>query len=483
MNIFAKKYISLSLPMKATLWFTFSNFLIKGINFVSVPIFTRLLIPSEYGMLSVFASYEQIILILATWEMQMGAYQKGLFKYKEDITGFTNATLALINILTIVVFSIIFLFFKPFSTFTQFSKNLTLLLFLYMFFQPAYYAWVVRKRTEYNYKAVVFATIGYCLINVLLPLAALFILPKTATTKFSFNLIGSICFCLFFYVSIVRPQEIVAHRSQTKDYWKYLIGFSAPLAVHSLSYFFLSQSDRVMISKLCDNTQTAYYSVAYSVASAVNILQNSINQSLLPWRYEMIEKRKYDKIRDVTNKLLLLIGGFITAFIMIAPEFMRLFFQRNYYEAIWCIPPVSISVYFMFLYSVFVSIETYYENTKYIMYVSVACSLLNVFLNYAFIKVFGYIACAYTSLFSYMLFAVGHFVFMRKVVNGVTNLQELFDIKFIVLFSLLITVLSFFITYLYRFIWLRYSIVLVFALVAAVKRNEIIKITRVLKER
>ena len=80
-----KRYIDMAAPAKAALWFTMCNFLLKGISFITVPMFTRLLPSEEYGKLSVFTSYEQVILILATWEIQLGAYQKGIFKYTEDI--------------------------------------------------------------------------------------------------------------------------------------------------------------------------------------------------------------------------------------------------------------------------------------------------------------------------------------------------------------------------------------------------------------
>ena len=57
MNI-TSKYRSLSVQAKAALWFTICSFLQKGISFITVPIFTRLMSTEEYGTygLSVLAA-------------------------------------------------------------------------------------------------------------------------------------------------------------------------------------------------------------------------------------------------------------------------------------------------------------------------------------------------------------------------------------------------------------------------------------------
>ena len=47
MNI-TSKYRSLSVQAKAALWFTICSFLQKGISFITVPIFTRLMSTQEY---------------------------------------------------------------------------------------------------------------------------------------------------------------------------------------------------------------------------------------------------------------------------------------------------------------------------------------------------------------------------------------------------------------------------------------------------
>ncbi len=197
---FINKYKRISIQTKAAIWFSLCNLFIKGISFITVPLFTRIMSDEEYGTLSLFLAYEQIAMILATWEIQMGAYQKGIFKYKNNINIFTKSTLALINLLTIVFYSIIAIIHSCISQITGMSSVIIILLFIYMIVQPSYNCWLIRKRTVYEYKSAVIMTLIYSLANIFVPMLALLLINNTAEIKFESTLIISSILCLVFYV-------------------------------------------------------------------------------------------------------------------------------------------------------------------------------------------------------------------------------------------------------------------------------------------
>lgn len=475
------QYNKLGKPVKATIWFTFCNLVLKGISFITVPFFTRLLPDKEYGLLSIFISYQQLFLIFATWEIQVGAYQKGLFKYKNDEKTFTISTQLLINILTVVCFIVVYIFRKPVENLTGMNDTILFILFVYYIVQPAYNCWIIRKRTAYEYKSAVGVTLLYTIMTVIIPIIAIKCIGATANIKFIFGIIAEIIICLFFYIPGCQYWKIKQKLNYVKEQWLFLIKFEAPLVLHSFSYLILNQSDRVMIGKMVGNSKAAYYSVAYSLASVVSLIHNSINQSLLPWRYQMMEKRNYEAIKKVTNSLLVLVGGSIFLFILLAPEIMKILFSKSYYEAVWCIPPISIGIYFIFLYTIFVNIESYFEKTKYVMYVSVFCSILNICLNYVCIKAFGYIACGYTTMFSYIIFSIGHYIFMDRIVKEKLGKVQLFDQKFIICFSVILVFWAIIVTVFYSHIVLRYGIACIILLCCIAFRKSIFSTLKTLK--
>ncbi len=464
------KYRSMSLPVRAAFWFAVCNVMLKGIQFITVPIFTRLMADEEYGRLSVFLTYEQMLYILATWEIQMGAYQKGIFKFKEEAYDFTAAAQFLINILTVICFAFAAVFHSWITAETGMPVSVITAMFIFFLLQPSYQCWLVQKRTSYAYKEAVSVTFLYSLLNIFVSLGALILFGRTAVIKYISSTVMSSVISLFFFIRHVNYLSV--KKENMIKYWRFLLRFEAPLVLHSLSYLILSQADRIMIAKMAGNAQTAYYGAAYSLASVISLFQNSVNQSLLPWRYQKLEQKEYQAVRQVTNRLLAAIGTAILLFILAAPEIMSILFPQSYQEAVWCIPPISISVYFMFLYTLFVNIETYYEKTHYVMYVSLFCGAVNIILNYFGILMFGYLACAYTTLFSYVLFALGHFYFMKRTIKGKVSTDKIIDQKMTVLISCAMIAASVLLTVMYQYFMLRYGVFLLLLVIWSLKRHK-----------
>ncbi len=431
-----KRYVLLSQAIKATVWFTFCNFLLQGISFITVPIFSRLLTTEEYGQLSLYVTYQQFLLILSTFEYSSGTYQRGLIKHKDDISFFTRAIQLLSSINVLVVFVICLVVYKPLTSVLEMPFSMFVILFTFFMVQPAYQAWMNKKRFDYSYKPAVVLTLIYSLLSTVVALIVVWKVENSAYAKMMATLIVQIVICMPFYIKNINIAPLLSDRKKTVGYFKEALYLQIPLVLHSLSYLILGQSDRFMIGQMTNKSDVAIYSVAYSIAMVVTIFQQSVNLVLRPWRYKILEEERYSELKRNTNMLLLLFGIVVLLFILVAPDVIFLLFEPVYFEAIWIIPIVSLSVFFILLYSIFTDVETYLGKTIYIAIVSISCAVLNIVLNYFGIKTFGYMACAYTTLLCYILFAILHYFFMRKVL-GEEKCSRAFDGKFIILISLL----------------------------------------------
>ena len=60
------QYHRCPLPLKASIWFTASLFLQKGISLLTSPIVARVLSTAEYGRVNLFISWESLFMILVT---------------------------------------------------------------------------------------------------------------------------------------------------------------------------------------------------------------------------------------------------------------------------------------------------------------------------------------------------------------------------------------------------------------------------------
>ena len=72
------KYNSLSVQIRATIWFFVCSVLQRGISVITTPIFTRLLSTEEYGQFSVFNSWLSIAQIIVTLQLSAGVYREGI---------------------------------------------------------------------------------------------------------------------------------------------------------------------------------------------------------------------------------------------------------------------------------------------------------------------------------------------------------------------------------------------------------------------
>lgn len=78
-----------------------------------------------------------------------------------------------------------------------------------------------------------------------------------------------------------------------------------------------------------------------------------------------ISKIKAKRIKDIANVAYttLIMLAFLNLFlILLAPEVVAIFAPAAYYEAIYVIPPVAMSVYFMYAYDLFAKFAFYYEK-------------------------------------------------------------------------------------------------------------------------
>ena len=75
---------------KATLWYTVSNILLRGVSLFTTPIFTRLLSTADYGIASNFVSWSNIILCFTGLSLTTAAL-RGKMEFKEKFKQYLSA--------------------------------------------------------------------------------------------------------------------------------------------------------------------------------------------------------------------------------------------------------------------------------------------------------------------------------------------------------------------------------------------------------
>lgn len=472
------KYKKIPIQAKASIWFVICSILQRGISFITVPVFTRLMSTEQYGFYSTYVSWSSVLIVFTSLNLYYGVFNNAMIRYENDRDRYISSMQGLVTIITSIFFVFYLLFRNICNSILGMNTPLVLLLFVELLVTPALQFWTVHYRFDYKYKAIVVVTFVKSILNPLVGI--IFVLASEQ--KDIARIISTVLVEVIVCGTIAIYQFYKGKCFYNKKYWKYAVVFNIPLIPHYLSGTILNQADRIMISNMVGSTAVAFYSVSYNLAQVMNIFTTAIASSFTPWVYRKLRDKKPQDIAPVINMLLLLMFGLLTILMFLAPEALLIIGGKEYAEAVYVIPPITASVFFIFQYNLFSNIEFFYAERKYVLVGSIAAALLNIILNAIFIPKFGYYAAGYTTLFCYIIYGLSHIWFSKKVIRENEGIVHLYDEKTILGMSFLIIGLAVVQNFLYQHTIIRYVIVGAIFFVAFTRRNLIIEIIKSIRK-
>ena len=474
-------YKNMSTPAKASIWFLFCNILQMGLSVLSTPIFTRIMEPDEFGITNTYNSWRSILIIFTSVNLSYGVFNNAMVRYEDAKTRdrYVSSMQCLYTLITCSYFIFYLLARNWCNHVLKMSTELVVMLFLDLLCYPALLFWSGRQRYEFKYKWLVVVTLLMSVLNIGVGVVAVLLSEDKAMAKIVSTIAVNVLFGGFFYgYQFAKGKKLVVAK-----FWKYALAFNIPLIPHYLSEMILTQSDRIMISNLESDAATANYTIAYSIVLIMQLVMSAISASYLPWSYEQLKKNNYEALKKMGNILLILISGCIFLLMMFVPEIIYLFAGNKYADAVYCIPPIALSIFFMFLYDLFSTVEFFYGKNIFVMIASVTAAALNVGLNAYFIPIYGYHAAGYTTLFCYFFYAVGHFIFYRYICKKTLNIKEIYDKKFILILSSVMLAVTLTVNLVYDKVVIRYIIAAIVLAIAFIKRNLIMEKFKLMKEK
>lgn len=467
-----EKYKRMSVQAKSAIWFAACSILQKGISFITVPIFTRLLTTEQYGTYSLYLSWLQILTVVTSLYLYHGVFNNGMTKYDKDRDVYISSMQGLTLTITAAVFVVYLVAQNFWSELLGLAQIFIIMMFIEMSVTPALHFWSGRQRFEFKYKRLVTVTLEKSAINPILGIVMVLLAQEKDIARVTSVVITEVLFC----GTVMIYQYAKGKRFVHTEYWKYALGLAIPLLPHYLSGIILNQGDRVMIDRMVGKSEVAFYSVAYNIGLLVQIFTRAITNSFTPWMYQKIKKKDYFGIAKTVNFLLAIIGVISAGLMMCSPELVLIFGSSKYASAVYVIPPVAASVFFIFLYNILAIPQFYFERTRFLATSSFVAAALNIGLNYIFIKRYGFIAAGYTTLTCYVLYSVGHYFVSKKVLKDCLDGVELFDQKFILLLSIILIAIGMGCNFIFDYLYIRYTLIVLICVIVFIKRQEIIRL-------
>ena len=197
-----------------------------------------------------------------------------------------------------------------------------------------------------------------------------------------------------------------------------MLGFSLPLVPSAIAYYSMGYMDRYFLLKFADLESIALYSIAFRVASIVQLISSGFISAWPPFVYKKAEeneeesKKIFNGIFLIFGIILLFVGIFISIF---SPELVTLLATEKYIKA-------SVVVPVMVYYTIFYIITGYFcvgigikKVTRYRMYAGLIASAANFVLNFLLVPKFGIIGASVATFVSYGVYGVLVMYWSEKV--------------------------------------------------------------------
>lgn len=428
--------------IKSGIWYIIGNLLIKGVSFLTLPIFTRLLGTSDFGKFNIFMSYENILNVVLCLGV-VGTIKTAYIDFRDSFKRYFSSVLSLVFLFSFVVFCLLnvgrIVFGKGIDDF--WTNGMLSLLVVFSLATALYNMISCKYVIEVEYKLNLAMSLIYTFTSIILSL--ILCMYCFGENKYKGRILGNaipliiITYAISF-ISIFREKCII-----DKKYWLYALKMGVPIIFHSLSLVIMQQADKIMVGRFCGDSLAGIYSLACSISIILTIVQASLDNSWSAWFYRALNDEAYTRINEI-NKVVIVFFCYLTiGFALISPELIRLSSPIEYHGALYALLPLNVSVYCSFMYMFLVNKEYYFKQTRIIAIATVSATVINIALNALIIPKYGFISAAYTTLISKFILFVIHWytsnkIDRRRVVNKGILMISLLSVCFFSILSLLL---------------------------------------------
>jgi O-antigen/teichoic acid export membrane protein len=380
-------------------WQLIGKFCLEGIGVITVPIFTRLLTPSDYGFIAIYNAWYNFVFLFIGLKTYSSIANAKMIYANNKMDGYLSSIMTISVVSFIIVLIIGVIGNKIFSSFLGLRNDLIILLIIQSFssFCILFYTTKLIRynQAERNVLLSLFVSISSAGSSIIF---VNIIEENRSIVKIYANAIPIIVIGF----SIVLYIYIKGRKIYDKYYWKYCISFVSPLILHGFGALLIAQSDRIMLQKMVGEESVGIYSFSHTVVGILAAIIAVFDKTWLSFYYET-KKKSQEELGIVRAKEYIVIFSIITAgFLLLVREVYKIFSPKEYWQGIVLVPFMALSYYFLFLYTFPITYEYFHGKTKLIPMGTFGAAIINIIGNFILIPRYAEIGAAIATLISYM---------------------------------------------------------------------------------
>lgn len=399
--------------LTASVYYIIGNIIGQGIILLSSGIFTRIMGEAEYGLVSTYGAWVLVINTFIGLNLFI-TVRNAYIDYRQDYKRFQSSVL-LLSLISFLILSIVILTFIKIL-----GINVEIGIVVLALIQGSanhtinYLSAVLSMENRYISRTFLMVVPNF--LHTVLSIVFILLLPHY---KYFAKVLGNSLGMAIVAITIIIYIFIQAKPQIIPGYWKYSTKISLPAVANTLSDLILMQSDRIMITWLVGEAETAVYSLVYNIASILIAIYTAVGGAWTPWFYKKLEEKKYVIIQWVM-KWYIFIFCFLTIGLMyISPEIIKILSPKSYWSGISYVNLITIASFLIYLYTFFTTYLMYLKKTQVIAFNTVIAAGINVILNYILIPKYYARGASCATVISYSLLFILHYC---AIVKGGKNI-------------------------------------------------------------
>jgi O-antigen/teichoic acid export membrane protein len=420
-----------------------SSIIGRVIGYLLIPLYTRVFIPSEYGISNELYAYSSLLLVLVTYGMETAFFR---FSEMEKDRSKVYST-AMISLLcsTILFIIIAFAFARPVAGIIRYSNHVEYVIWFVLIVSMDALTAIPFAHLRAANKAKRFATIKlanifiYIGLNLFFLLLCPYLLKKGLFTGiisllynkeigvgyiFISNLIASAL-----TIVLLLPEYIGITYRFDRSLWKRMMRYALPLLIVGLAGIINETMDRIFLKFLLPEkiamAQVGIYGACYKISLIMTIFIQAFRFAADPFFFAKAKNKDAKLIYADVMKYFVIICVFIFLFVMLYIDIIKYFVGEKYYEGLPIVPILLIANMCL---GIYYNLSIWYkltDKTRFGAFISIIGAVITTILNILLIPIIGYMGSAWATLICYASMMVLSFIYGQKHYHINYNLKKI----------------------------------------------------------
>lgn len=383
----------------------------KAIPFLLLPIMTKYLSPTEYGILAAYQALVAFFIIVISLDTHSGL---GVNYYKlsqDELKKYISAIISISLISSILMFFIVIILNLTNSLPGLFNFEFYLLAVSISLLSVLGQIQLILYRFSENPIAFGSVNLMSVLVGTVVSLYLIILLGYGWEGR-AYGILIGVAVIAFFLFKMIYKENIklnVLHYKYIKD----SLSIGMPLLPHALAGFAKSGGDRLILISLIGISSVGIYSVSFQIATVIMVLASGINMAWAPYLYKQLSLDICNKKQLVKYSYFIIATFFIFTmmYLLLIEVIFNYFIDSSYLSGIFLAQLIAIAFSLEIIYYIFVNFLFYAKKTIYVSYSTFLSAGVYFLMLYLLTPIYGINGIGLALILSYLVSTISVMIF------------------------------------------------------------------------